>query len=118
MTTKEVATRFHVLAQEGKWHQILDELYSEDATSSEPPGAQGLPNVSGLDKIREKGKAWENMVEAVHDGYCGEPQVAGDFFTLVMGTDITMKGQPRQSMDEVAVYKVKGGKIVSEQFFY
>jgi ketosteroid isomerase-like protein len=32
--------------------------------------------------------------------------------------DVTMKGQGRMKMDEIAVYGVKDGKIVSEQFFY
>jgi len=35
-----------------------------------------------------------------------------------MGMDITMKGQSRMQMDEVAVYEVKDGKIVTEQFFF
>jgi hypothetical protein len=32
--------------------------------------------------------------------------------------DVTMKGQGRMNMDEIAVYEVKDGKIVKEQFFY
>jgi hypothetical protein len=35
-----------------------------------------------------------------------------------MGMDVTMKGQGRSKMDEIAVYEVKDGKIVKEQFFY
>jgi hypothetical protein len=35
-----------------------------------------------------------------------------------MGVEATMKGQGRVKMDEVAVYEVKDGKIVKEQFFY
>jgi hypothetical protein len=31
--------------------------------------------------------------------------------------DVTMKGRPRETMSELWVYKVKDGKIVSEQFF-
>ena len=30
----------------------------------------------------------------------------------------TYKGMGRQKMDEIAVYEVKDGKIVKEQFFY
>lgn len=32
--------------------------------------------------------------------------------------DITMKGQPRMSMEEIVVYEVAGGKIIKEQFFF
>ncbi len=58
------------------------------------------------------------MVEEMHSGYSTPPIVAGNFFTCTMGMDITLKGQPRMKMDEVAVYEVKEGKIVLEQFFF
>jgi len=35
-----------------------------------------------------------------------------------MGMDCTYKGMGRQKMDEIALYEVKDGKIVKEQFFY
>ena len=35
-----------------------------------------------------------------------------------MGMDVTMKGAGRVKMDEIALYEVKDGKIVKEQFFY
>jgi limonene-1,2-epoxide hydrolase len=35
-----------------------------------------------------------------------------------MGRDVTFKGKPRMQLDEVAVFEVKDGKIVLEQFFY
>lgn len=118
MTTQAVADRFYELSQQGNWNQIQDELFSVNAKSIEPEGAQGLKTVSGLDKIREKGKAWEGMIEQTHGGYCSKPLVAGNYFTCTMGADVTFKGQGRQTMDEVAVYKVENGKIVSEQFFF
>lgn len=118
MTTQEVANRFYALSLEGKWDQVQDELFSKNAKSVEPAHAQGLGSVEGIDKIKEKGKQWSEMIVASHGGYCNEPQVAGNFFSCTMGADVTMKGQGRVTMDEVAVYEVKDGKIVSEQFFY
>src|SRR5215213_1954389 len=118
MTTQDVANRFHELAQTGQWHLILDELYADDAVSIEPEHSPGLKNVSSLDAIREKGKQFGEMVEEMHGGYSNEPQVGGNFFAVAMGMDVTMKGQGRMKMDEIAVYEVKDGKIVSEQFFY
>jgi hypothetical protein len=118
MTTEEVAKRFHELSLAGKWNEIQDELFSTDAKSIEPNQAQGLSTVTGLKAIKEKGKKWEEMIEAVHSGYCNEPQVAGRYFVCAMGTEVTMKGQPKSKMDEIALYEVSNGKIVSEQFFY
>jgi hypothetical protein len=57
------------------------------------------------------------MIEEVHGGYTNEPQVGGNYFACAMGIDVTMKGQPRSKMDEVALYEVRNGKIVKEQFF-
>jgi len=54
----------------------------------------------------------------VHGGYTNAPQVAGNFFSCVMGMDVTLKGQPRMKLDEIAVYEVRDGKIVLEQFFF
>jgi hypothetical protein len=118
MTTQQIATRFYELARQGNWNQIQEELFSPEARSIEPKGAQGLSTVEGIDKIKAKAAEWENMVQETHGGYCNEPQVAGRFFTCTMGADVTMKGQGRITMDEVALYETKDGKIVSEQFFY
>lgn len=120
MTTKQVADRFHQLSQEGKWDLILDELFSANAASVEPESAQavGLQSVKGLDKIREKAKEWSNMVQEVHGAYTSAPQVAGNYFSVAMGMDVTLRGQPRSQMDEIALYEVKDGKIIKEQFFF
>lgn len=118
MTTQEVADRFNELAQTGRWDVILEELYSNDAESIEPEGAVGLQNAKGLDAIKEKGKQFGEMVEEMHGGYTSAPQVAGRFFSVAMGMDATMKGMGRTTMDEIALYEVKDGKIVKEQFFF
>lgn len=118
MTTQEVAKRLSELFKENKWDQVQEELFSEDATSIEPPNSPGLQTVTGLDNIRKKGQDFNAMVEEVHGGYCSEPIVGGNFIAVSMGMDVTMKGSGRMQMDEIALYEVKDGKIVKEQFFY
>lgn len=120
MSTKDVAIRFNELAQTGQFEQIHKELYADNAKSIEPDHAlqKGMMNADGMDQIRKKGEAWNAMVEEMHGGYSTEPVVAGNHFTIGMGMDVTMKGAGRMNMDEVAVYEVKDGKIVKEQFFY
>lgn len=118
MTTKDVANRFHELAQTGQWDQIQNELYADNAVSIEPEHSQGLKSVQGREGLRQKGKQFADTVEEMHGGYSNPPQVAGNHFAVVMGMDVTMKGMGRMKMDEIAVYEVKDGKIVKEQFFY
>ncbi len=117
MTTKEVAARFYELAQQGGYAQIQNELYGADVRSIEA-SEDFLPSVEGIEKVHEKDKMFAEMVEAMHGGYCGEPVAAGNFFSCAMGMDVTLKGQGRIQMDEIAVYEVRDGKIVLEQFFY
>ena len=121
MTTQEVANRYMELEKQGNWMQIQDELYSQEVVCIEPEhaAAMGMPTITkGLDAIKAKAKAWNEGIEEMHGGYCGEPVVGGNYFSVAMGMDITMKGQPRMKMDEIAVFGVKEGKIISEQFFY
>jgi hypothetical protein len=118
MTTQDVANRFHELAQTGDWNRIQDELYADNAVSVEPTGVPGLQSVEGLAAIKKKGEQFGQMVEEMHGGYSNEPQVAGRHFSVAMGMDVTMKGMGRNKMDEIAVYEVKDGKIVKEQFFF
>ena len=117
-TTTDVAKRFNELAVKGQWNEIQNELFSDDAVSIEPANSPGMRSVEGLKAIREKGKEFEDMVEEMHGGFSNPPQIAGNHFAVVMGMDVTMKGQGREKMDEIAVYEVKDGKIVKEQFFY
>jgi hypothetical protein len=118
MNPEQVAKRLAELCREGKYEQVQDELYSKDAVSVEMEGSQGLGNAKGLDAIREKGKQFNAMVEAVHGGSVGEPIVVGNWFAVTMTMDATMKGRGRVNMQEICVYQVKDGKIVREQFFY
>ena len=118
MTTQEVADRLYEFFEEGKWMEAQEELFSQDAKSIEPPNSPGLVSVEGLDNIKKKGEMFNNMVEEMHGGYTGKPIVAGNFIAFAMGMDATMKGAGRMKMDEIAVYEVKDGKIVKEQFFF
>ena len=118
MTTQEIADRMSELFKESRWAEVQAELFSDDAESVEPPGSPGLQTVKGKEAIKKKGEDFNNMIEEVHGGYTGEPIVAGRFIALAMGFDATYKGMGRQKMDEIALYEVKDGKIVKEQFFY
>jgi len=118
MTTQEVANRFNELAQQGNWAQIQEELFADNAVSIEPPQVPGLQSVEGKEAIKQKGERFQSTVEEWHGGYSSEPLVAGNYFAVAMGMDANMKGMGRMKMDEIAVYEVKNGKIVKEQFFF
>ena len=117
-TTQEVANRMNELFKAFKWTEVQEELFAENAISIEPPHAQGLQTVEGLAAIKKKAEDFNNMVEEFHGGWVGDPVVGGNHIAFAMGIDATYKGMGRQKMEEIAVYEVKDGKIVKEQFFY
>ena len=120
MNTEAIAKRLVELCRAGKYDEAQSELYGDDAVSIEPeglpPGALG--NAHGMAEIREKSRKFSESIEAVHGGSVSDALVAGNWFTLTMAMDVTMKGRGRFSMSEVCVYGVRDGKIVHEQFFY
>lgn len=120
MTTKDIADRFYQLAQQRNWKQIQDEMYSDDAESIEPAHAagQGMQNAKGREALQKKMEMFQAMVEDYHGGQTGKPIIAGNYFSVPMSMDVTMKGAGRMNMEEIAVYQVRDGKIVKEQFFY
>lgn len=118
MTTQEIANRLVELSREGKWEQIYQELFSEEIVSIEPDGGP-WGKVQGFEALAKKAKEWENMVEEFHSMEISDPIVAENFFSCTMKSKVTMKGTSEPiNMDEICVYNVKDGKVVSEQFFY
>ena len=120
MNVEQVAQRLVQLCREGKYDEAQVELYSDDAVSIEPPNLPpgALGDAHGLEAIREKGRQFEASLEAVHSSFVSEPVVGGNWFSVAMGMDVTMKGVGRVDMKEICVYRVADGKITHEQFFY
>jgi hypothetical protein len=61
---------------------------------------------------------WYSSVEELHSAYISDPLVSDDFFACTMKIDATYKEHGRNVMNELCVFGVKDGKIVSSQFFY
>jgi hypothetical protein len=118
LTITDIANRLFELCHAGQYEQAQDELYSPDALSIEPPQSQGLQSAKGLDEIKKKGHAFQQMLEAVHRSEVTGPLVAGNHIAIGLILDATLKGMGRQVMEELCMYEVKDGKIVKEQFFY
>jgi len=117
MTTSQIADRLVELCRQGQFEAAQTELFSEDAISIEPEESP-MDVAEGLAAIQEKGRQFMASVEQMHGIVVSEPVVAGNFFTVAMALDTTYKGRGRVNMEELCVYEVDDGKIVSEQFFY
>lgn len=121
MTTQELAVYFVKLIKAGNAMQIYNELYSEDIICKEPDHAiaMGVPTLTtGIANVLAKTKARMDIIAEVHSNHCSEPVVGGGYFSVSMGRDMTFKNGQRVQVEEIAVYGVKDGKIVTETFFY
>lgn len=117
MTTQEIAQRLVAHCRNAHWEAAQKELYADDAVSIEPYATPAVAKeTKGLAAIIEKGRNFSAMIETLHARTVSEPLVVGNVFACTMSLDVTMKGQARMHMAELAVYTVKDGKIVSEQF--
>ena len=118
MTTNDISKRLAELCKNGEFETAQQELFAEDVVSIEPfPSPAFEKETHGLKKIIAKGHKFEEMVETTHSINISEPLVAANSIAFSLEMDITMKGRPRETMKELCVYKVKDGKIISEEFF-
>jgi hypothetical protein len=118
LTTQEIAMRFNELTQQEKWFEIQDEFFSDHVRSIEPPESPYLGYAEGKVQVRKKGEEFVKRITAVHRMYTTEPVVAGNFFAVGREMDITTEDHGRIQLNEIMLYEVKHGQIVSEQFIY
>ena len=118
MTTQQVAARFNELARQEKWFEIQDEFFADNVKSIDPRHSPYFGYAEGKSAVRQKGEDFVKRIEAVHRAYTSEPIVGGDHFAVGRETDITVQGFGRIQINQIMLYEVKDGQIISEQFFY
>ncbi|MGH7602684.1 MAG: SnoaL-like domain-containing protein [Gemmatimonadaceae bacterium] len=118
-STATVAEKLVELCRSGRNADAINTLYADDIVSVEPVGSPSMPaEMKGIDAIRGKNQWWSKNNE-VHSAEVEGPFVADDKFAVRYGYETTNKPTGKRGrMDEVALYTVKNGKIVREQFFY
>jgi ketosteroid isomerase-like protein len=118
-STAAVAQELVALCRAGRNLDAIARLYSPKIVSVEPVGDEKMPaEMTGIDAIRGKNEWWLANNE-VHSHEVNGPFVGEGQFAVQYTFDATFKpsGQ-RSTMSEMALYTVKDGKIVREQFYY
>jgi hypothetical protein len=110
--------RFKELAQQEKWFEIQNELFSGNVKSIDPPDSPYFGYAEGKAAVRKKGEDWVKRIEGVHKRYTSEPIVSNNHFAVNRVVEIDVKGLGRVEINEIMLYEVKDGQIISEQFFY
>ena len=118
MTTQQIADRLVELCRTGQFEQAYTELFADDAVSIEPEAMGPFEKeTKGLDNLHKKAQQFGEMTEEVHGVEISEPIVVANSIALKLVLDATMKGRDRETMSEICLYKIKDGKIISEEFF-
>jgi 2-oxo-4-hydroxy-4-carboxy--5-ureidoimidazoline (OHCU) decarboxylase len=113
MTITDVASRLIELCTAHNFTQAQKELYANDITSIETDGSQR----AGLDTLLVKEQNFLDSLEQLFLVEFSAPLVAGSFFTTKLTMEFDMKNVGRRKVEELCVYRVLNGKVVSEQFF-
>ena len=119
MTTTMTPTRESVaelveMVLGGKAMEAFDRFYAEDVSMQE----NNNPPMVGKRANRIREEQFFDSIETFHGGKAPVAIADGDTAVINWVFDVTMKGQPRRTMDQVAVQHWKDGKIVSERFYY
>ena len=117
MTTKDISDDVVALAKAGDLDGIGARYWSDDIVSCEAMDGP-MARIEGKAGVEAKG-AWWNGAHDVHSVETYGPWVNGDQFGVRWVMDVTQKESGnRMTMDEIALYTVRNGRIVEERFFY
>ena len=114
-----VANELVALCRAGRNLDAIAKLYSPKIVSIEPIGSETMPaEMTGIEAIRGKNEWWFANNE-VHSSKVRGPFLGDQQFVVQYEWDTTFKPTGERSvMTELALYTVKDGKIVHEQFYY
>lgn len=118
MTTKQIADSLVAMCREGKVEEVKAVFFTEETISIEPREGFLPKEVKGLKAIQQKAELFISMVDEFYGITLTEPVIAGNYFSIGWQTDIKMKGEDRKLDNEICLYQVKDGKIISEHFYY
>jgi hypothetical protein len=115
-TIHEIANRLTELVGDKKFVEAYEQLFAEDAVSIDPLNTSGQP-LNGLKTLLAREKDFLSHIIAIQKISLSEPIIAGNYFTLSLQMSFDVQGQGHMDVDELCVYKVANGKIISQQFF-
>ncbi len=117
METKEIAADVVAMSKAGNVEGVGPKYWSDDIVSIEAMDGP-MARLQGRAAVDGKG-AWWSSAHEIHGVETFGPFVNGDQFAVRWVMDVTQKESGnRMTMDEMALFTVKDGKIVEERFFY
>ncbi len=119
MNALEIGRELVRLYNAGRAEDAVERLYSRSITSIEAQGSKEMPaRIKGIQAVRAK-RAWWSARTKVHSTRATGPYrgLRKDQFAVLFAIDLTDKASRQRSrINEIALYTVRGGKIVQEEF--
>ena len=119
MTIEQIAHRLHELVEASNYNQAYDELFAVDAIAKEPQLAEmGLAEVKGIESIKGKVQALSAGIASLDERLLSVPIVTDRHIAFTNKVAATMKDGSQFQLNEICLYTVENGKIISEEFIY
>ncbi len=119
MTTEQIAHRLHELVEASNYDQAYDELFAKEAIAKEPQLAEmGLAEIKGIEAIKGKIQALSGGIASLDKRVLSVPIVTDSHIAFTNEVAATMKDGSQFQLNEICLYTVSEGKIVSEEFIY
>ncbi|WP_028295627.1 nuclear transport factor 2 family protein [Olivibacter sitiensis] len=113
-TITSISRHLIQLLRNQQFVKAYEDLFSEDAESIDPINPRPEP-LKGLSRLIEVEKLFLSKVE-IYNIEISEAIHAENYFTIRFFIAFLIDGKKR-NIDELCVYKVSQGKIISQQFF-
>ncbi len=119
MTTTEIATALVDKLNQGDFFGAY-ELFDQDrVTHLEPKSpVEAFRQITGVDAIKAKDEAMGEGIAEASLPQIGTPIVKPAAIALPYKMELKLKDGSELVLDEIIVYQVENGKVISEQFFY
>ena len=111
---QEITNRLTSLCEQHQFIEAYTELFADDAVSIDP--IYKNEPLTDLTNLVERERQFLAGAE-IHEVKISLPVFAGNFFCETISMVFTVSGQDKRTVEELAVYKIANGKIVSQQFF-
>lgn len=118
MSVQKIADELVGLWREARFAEAGERYWADDVVSLEAMGEGDEREARGKSAVRAKGEWW-NAQHEIHELAVEGPYVNGDAFAVRFLMKFSERATgARATMDEVALYRIRDGKIAEERFFF
>jgi len=113
-TATSISESLIELLKKQEFIKAYEELFSQEAESIDPLYSASS-SLKGLTGLIERERAFFTRAK-INSVDVSEPIHCGTYFTFKLSMNFSIEGKTH-NLDELCVYKVGQGKIISQQFF-